>query len=120
MAPLSLDRILALNDELAALAAAGVPVDLGQAAPTRSVDEVLEGAGSSIALRQGRGVPLEQAVAENPDLPPGYRSALAASLKGSRLTTALEACCQPAAALAEVRHVVSRALMGPLVVVTIS
>jgi type II secretory pathway component PulF len=120
MVPISLDRILALNDELTALAAAGVPVDLGQAAPRVPVRVALDEAGASIALRQGRGMSLEQSVTDNPDLPPGYGSALAASLKSSRLTTALEACCWPAAALTEVRHVVGRALMGPLVVVTIA
>jgi len=120
MDPISLDRILTLNDELAALAAAGVPVDLGQTASCPPVREALGEAAASMALRQGRGVPLEQAVVDNPDLPAGYRSALAASLKSSRLTTVLEACCQPAAALSEVRRLLGRALMGPLVVVTIA
>ena len=118
--PISLDRILALNDELSALAAAGVPVDLGQRAQALPVDRMLEEAGASIALLQGRGRSLQEAVTDNPDLPPGYRSALMASMKSSQLTMTLEACCHPAAALAEVRHVIGRALMGSLIVIILA
>ena len=80
----ALDRFLALNRHLEAVAAAGVPLAL-------EGDEAMRRYDARVAIEMGRGQTLAAAVASNPELPPRYRSAVLAYSVSENATAALTA-----------------------------
>lgn len=113
----TLDQLIALNDEIAALVRVGVPLD--QALTQLGAD--LPGRGGKIATLVGeqlqQGKPLEQVLAENPGaFPPIYRAVVQAGLKTGRLASALEGMATSARRLAETRRMVAASFLYPLLV----
>lgn len=117
----SLDQLIALNDEMAALARAGVPLDRGLLAVGRE----LRGRSGELATRLGgrleRGEGLDAAMeAEGRGLPRFYRAVVAAGLRSGRLTKALEGLAVYAREFAETRRAIGLALLYPALVLILA
>src|SRR5262245_19183177 len=88
---LSLEQFIALNDELAALARAGVPLEKGLADVCRDLPGRLGAAAQTLGVRLNAGEGLAQIIAEDQSaFPPVYRAAVLAGLRSGRLAVALE------------------------------
>lgn len=115
---ISLEELVALNDEIASLTRSGVPLELG-----------LKGFGTSVRGRLGRlanrlgksvaqGKSLPQSLSESDaNFPPIYRAIVTAGMRAGRLPAALEAVTASARNLQEVRRSIGLALLYPLVLV---
>jgi len=113
----SLDQFIALNDEIAALVRVGVPLEEGLVL----IGEEMSGPSGKLAQwvaeRLGRGEPLEQILAQQPEaFPPLYRSVVQAGLKSGRLAAALEAIATSARRLAQTRRMIAAGMIYPLLV----
>ena len=117
----SLDDLIALNDEMAALVRAGVPleqglIELGQDMPGKMGD---------LATRLGErikaGEALPQILASDQDrFPPVWRAVVEAGLRSGRLSAALEGLSTTSRRVAELRRVVGMSLVYPLVVLSVA
>ncbi|MGI9428693.1 MAG: type II secretion system F family protein [Bythopirellula sp.] len=114
MDPATLDQFLALNRHLAALAAAGVPLELGPR--TKDATATLERYNSTIALDVGQGRSLAAALAQNDKLPGTYRAAVVAALEGGDSTAALDALSGQSSAERQLLRSAWRSLVAPLIV----
>lgn len=112
----TVDELLALNDEIAALVRAGVPLEQGLTDLGRDLPAGAGRAATELAERLARGDPLEQALAAQSDLPPLYLCVVAAGLKSGRLAAALEGLSVAARRIAELRQTTATALIYPLLV----
>jgi general secretion pathway protein F len=117
----SLDDFLALNDEIAALARAGVPLgrgllDLGGDLPGR-----LGRLTTDVGRRLEQGETLEQVVSFSPELfPPGYLAVIQAGLKVGRLPAALEGISNAARRTAQMQRSIGLGMLYPLFLLGIS
>jgi type II secretory pathway component PulF len=115
----TLDQLVALNDEMAALARAGVPLDQG----LLHVGGDLPGKLGRISLELGRrleaGEPLEH-VLSDVSLPPAYRAVVAAGIRSGRLAVALEGVSAVLRHAAETRRLVAVSLVYPLLVIVLA
>ena len=68
----SLEELLAFNDEVAALADAGVPIDLGLAQLSGDPDSAREQINATISRRAQGSDSLNDAVSEESSLPPKH------------------------------------------------
>ena len=120
-AGVSLDQLIALNDEVAALVRAGMPlerglVEVGQDIPGR-LGEIMRRLGG----RLGAGERLPQAMAaESGALPQVYCAVVEAGLKSGRLSAALEGMALFARGYAELRRAIGLAMLYPLMVLTLA
>lgn len=117
----SLEQLVALNDEIAALVRAGVPLELG----LREMGTLSGGAmgeiSTALARRMHTGVSLSDALkAEEDRIPVVYRTVVEAGLRAGRLSVALEAMSNFARELIELRRQISSALVYPLIVVALA
>lgn len=118
---ISLDQLIALNDEIAALVRAGVPlerglVEVGTDFPGR-LGDVMQRLGS----RLGAGESLPQALtAEGGSLPPIYCAVVEAGLRSGRLSAALEGMGHFARGYTEMRRAIGLALLYPLLVFSLA
>jgi type II secretory pathway component PulF len=119
MSKLTLDDVLAVNEELAALADLGIPTNLGPGAAHSAVPGTLEQINSSLTLRTSLGQSLVSAAAENQELPSIYRSALETGLRSNSLSATLDGISRQATAETELRSTVGRSLISPLIVLAI-
>jgi general secretion pathway protein F len=118
---LSLDELIAINDELAALVRAGVPLERTLGNLGRDLPGRLGRATAELAARIERGETLSQALAAMPNaFPPVYRAAVEAGLRSGNLPVALEALSHAARRLAELRRVVVLAMLYPLFVIVLA
>jgi type II secretory pathway component PulF len=118
MSNVSLKEVIALNEELAALDAAGIPIALGD--PTRSTEETLAKINSSLARRTSLGQPLDAAFIEETDLPVIYRYAVLTSLEANQPALALDGVSRQPAAWSDLRHTLGRALLQPLILLVLA
>jgi len=114
------DHVLALNNHLAALAAVGVPVALGNGRSGEDCAATLEKINATIALRMSRGLSLDEALAGDDDLPAIYRHALQAGLRGEHFTPVLEGVNRQARAGAQFQSMLGQALVHPLIVFSLA
>lgn len=115
--PVTLDQLIALNEEIAALVQVGVPLEQG----LRHLAAEMPGRAGKVAAlladRLQRGEPLPQVLAQHPAVfPPVYRAMVDAGLRSGRLAGALEAVTGAARRLAETRRMVARGFLYPLIV----
>ena len=114
---LSLDQLIALNDEIAALVRVGVPLEEGLVLAGREMSGPSGRLAQWVAERLQRGEPLEQILAERPEaFPPLYRSVVQAGLKSGRLAAALEGVATSARRLAQTRRMIAAGMIYPLLV----
>ncbi len=118
---ISLDDLIALNDEIVALVRAGVPLEgvlarLGEDLPGR-----LGRITQTLAERMRRGQSLADVLAGEPELfPPMYRAVVLAGLRGGRLAAALQSLSRSARRLAEARRMTATGFLYPILVVLVA
>ena len=120
-AAITLEQLIALNDEIAALVRARVPLEdalglLGEDLPGRlgRITEIL-------SLRMKRGESLSQALENEPEqFPPVYRAVVLAGVRAGRLPAALESVSGSIRRLAETRRMVAAGFFYPLLVVLVA
>jgi type II secretory pathway component PulF len=117
MTAITLDQLLALNDEIAALVRAGVPLEKNLGHLGREMPGKLGGLATMIAERSARGESLEQIMAEqSAHFPPVYRAVIEAGQRAGRLPAALESLAGTVRRLAETRRAVLISALYPLFV----
>ncbi len=112
----TLEQLIALNDEIAALVRAGVPLEHGLGRLADDLPGRLGQLSARIAERLERGEPLDKVFAD-PDMriPPVYRAVVEAGMRTGRLPAALESVARSTRWLSECRRMVAGAFVYPLV-----
>ena len=119
--PVSVDDLVALNDEIVALARTGLPLerslrDLGPDLPGR-----LGSLATALGERMARGESLPEALAASGrGVPTVYRAVVEAGLRSGRLATALEGLATYARGYAEARRSIGLAFVYPLTVLALA
>jgi type II secretory pathway component PulF len=114
---LSLDQFIALNEEMAALTRAGVPLHRGLLDLGRDLPGGLGAMASKIGRRLEQGEPLEAIIAdESHRFPPLYRAVMLAGIRSGNLAAALEGLAATARRAAEMRRMVAVAMLYPVFV----
>ncbi|HWB07672.1 MAG TPA: type II secretion system F family protein [Pirellulales bacterium] len=113
----TLDDLLALNDEIAALVRAGVPLDSGLAELGRELPGHHGRTATALSRELARGMPLDEALLQSrAEFPELYISVVTAGLRSGRLASALEGLAAAARRVAELRQVTATAMIYPLIV----
>jgi len=119
--PLHVDQLVALNDEIAALVRAGVPLELGMREFGQSASRRLQEVSFRLSERMEAGASLERALAEEGDHLPGvYRAVVESGLRSGRLPDVLEELSGLARALQDLHRRVIGALVYPMVVAALA
>ncbi len=114
---IKLEDLVALNDEIAALVRAGVPLELGLEQVSHDLRGSLGQLAAALGSHMSQGESLSQAMeSESSRLPKLYRSVVEAGLRAGRLPAALEAVTRYAQSLLEVHRRVTLACVYPLIV----
>jgi type II secretory pathway component PulF len=114
---ISLDQLVALNDEIVALVRAGVPLEQGLAHLGGDLPGRLGTLATSLAVRMERGQSPSDALAEEgANIPTAYRAVIEAGVRAGRLPAALESVARSSRQLAELRRVLVSGLVYPLLV----
>lgn len=112
----TLEQLIALNQEISALAAAGVPMSDGLARVASDLSGPTSALAERLARRLEQGETLSTAMdAEHEVLPESYRALVKAGLQSGRLTSALEGYTTTANRMAELRRVVGLAAIYPVI-----
>jgi type II secretory pathway component PulF len=114
----SLEEVLALNEELAALDEAGIPIELGDS--NRPTNESLAKINSSLALRTSLGQPVDTALVEDAELPMIYRYAMLTGLEANQPSLTLDGVSWQPAAWKDFHRTLGRALLQPLILVVLA
>ena len=109
----TLDDLMALNDQLAALEEAGVPVI---ATEEKDLARTLESVNSAVARRVSRGASLEEALEGDAGVPAWYRCLVLLGLRSGNMDTALAASNRVAKSVDDTRQTFTSAFFYPLVV----
>ncbi len=118
---ISLDELIALNDEIVALVRVGVPLDVGLRHLGGELPGRLGKLSQTLAASLQRGQTLPQVLEAHGDLfPPVYRAVVAAGIKAGRLSAALESVATTARHLGEARRLVVMALLYPLLLLLVA
>ncbi|MFO0953178.1 MAG: type II secretion system F family protein [Isosphaeraceae bacterium] len=119
--PITLDELVALNDEIVALTRSGMPLESGLVLAGRDLPGRLGAVASALGGRMERGENLPEALdAVGQGLPEVYRSVVRAGLRCGRLSTALEGLATYARGYSEARRSIGLALWYPLLVLTLA
>lgn len=118
---ITLDQLIALNDEIAALVRAGVPLGAG----LRSLSEDLPGELGKVSQKLAEGIERGESLATVLDqrrarFPPVYRAVVESGIRSGRLAAALEAIASSARRLAETRRMVTAGFLYPLLVLLLA
>jgi general secretion pathway protein F len=118
---ISIEHLIALNDELAAIVRAGLPLERNLRQVGRDIPGTLGQTVQLLATRLSHGETLPQALAAERHRFPGvYRAVVEAGLKAGRLSAALEGLAAFARSYAELRRAIGMALIYPLIVLTLA
>lgn len=113
----SLETLIALNDEIVALTRAGMPLERGLLDLSTDLPGRLRGIAATLGARMERGESLAEALAgSGDDLPRVYRAVVTAGLRSGRLPVALEGLSTFARGFTEARRSIGLALWYPLFV----
>lgn len=118
---LTLQELLALNDEIAALVRAGIPLERGLVQVAREMCGRVGMASEQLASRMAAGESLEQILASDTStFPPVWRAVVTAGLRSGRLAAALEEVSAAGKRVSEMRQAVGLSLVYPLIVVLLA
>ena len=118
--PPRLDDLIALNQEIAALVKAGIPLELGLRGLSGNVPFRLSSLADRLADRLSNGVSLVEALEqEGPAVSPVYTAVVGAGLQSGRLAEALGSLTLSAQVEQDARQQVSLALINPAIVTVI-
>jgi type II secretory pathway component PulF len=114
---MTLNDLIALNDEIGALVRAGVPLEQGLAELGADMPGRMGQVAAVLAERTARGESLENALMDQAvALPPAYRAIVQAGVQAGRLPAALEAVATSARRTAETQRAAVVAVSYPLLV----
>lgn len=117
----TLDDLAALSREMAALVAAGLPLEEGLRQVARDYGGGVGPLAAQLAEGVAAGQSLDAAIAAQGDaFPPIYRAVVLAGLKSGHLASALEGYAESAARVAALRRTVGQAAVYPLLVVIVA
>ena len=103
--PMGLDALVALNDEMAALVRAGVPLDQGLTQLARDLPGRMGAVAKRLGDRLAAGESLDRAVShEEAALPPVWRAVVMAGVRSGQLAVALEGLSQTGRRIAELEE----------------
>lgn len=120
-APITLDNLIALNDEIAALARAGVPLDRGLLALGQDMPGRLGRVAQSLGRRLESGEDLAAALSNSGDeFPAIYRAVVLAGLRSGQLSVALEGIAKTARRVTETRRLMLASLIYPFFVMVVA
>ena len=118
---ITLDQWIALNDEMAALVRAGIPLDRGLISASKELRGAAGGLAKRLGQRISEGRSLQDALAdEGENLPDLYRAVVEAGVRSGRLSQALESMAVFASGVAETRRAIGLALFYPLLVMILA
>ena len=119
--PITLEELIALNDEISALARSGMPLELGLAALGNELPGRLSHFAHAVGARMRSGETLSQALkAANVGVPPVYEAVVEAGIRSGRLSVALEGMAAYTKAVTEARRSVGLALWYPFLLMSLS
>ena len=114
---ISLEQLIAFNDEVASLIRAGVPLELGLKQVGQSTTGALARLSQRLVERMETGASLQQALDDEGDRIPGvYRAVVEAGLRSGRLPEALEEMSGLATTLLDLHRRIAIALLYPAIV----
>jgi general secretion pathway protein F len=113
-ASLTLDDLIALNQEIAALARAGAPLEAGLRDFARESHGNLAQVADQLGGRLAEGKSLADSAAELPGVPPVYVAIVEAGVRAGRLPAALEGLAEAARRMARLRRAAGLALAYPV------
>jgi type II secretory pathway component PulF len=117
---MNLNDLIALNDEIAALVRAGVPLEQGLADLGAEMPGRMGQVAAALAEKTARGESLERALMDQAvALPPAYRAVVQAGVRAGRLPAALEAVAASARRTVETQRAAVVAVSYPLLVVSL-
>lgn len=117
----TLDQLLALNDEIAALSRAGIPLDKGLEALGQDVPGQVGQLANRLADRLRSGANLEDVLRRDElGFPPVWRSVVLAGIRAGHLPAALEGLSHTIRRASEVRRSIAASMIYPLIVVAIA
>ncbi len=117
----SVDQLIALNDEILALVRAGLPLERGLRDAGRDLGGRLRLVTEALSDRMARGESLSQALAAESDrIPKLYRAVVEAGSRAGRLSVALEGLSAYARGYVEMRQAIGLAMLYPMVVVMLA
>lgn len=120
-APLSLEELVALGDEIAALVRSGVPLERGLTGLGRDLPGRLGRVAGGLAERIERGESLAEALAaQRGAFPAPFHAVVEAGQAAGRLPAAFESLSRTARRLSEVEEAIKVALVYPLAVLLLS
>jgi type II secretory pathway component PulF len=118
---ITIDQLLALNEEIAALVRAGVPLERGLVVAGRDLRGKLGRIAVALSKRLSQGESLPEALeGEERSIPPLYRAVVEAGARSGRLPIALEGLAKYVRGYAEARAAIGLALWYPLLVLTLA
>jgi general secretion pathway protein F len=118
---ITIEQLLALNAEIAALVRAGVPLERGLVIAGRDVRGKLGRIATALSQRLSRGESLPEALAgERRAIPALYRAVVEAGVRSGRLPIALEGLARYVRGYSEARASIGLALWYPLLVLTLT
>ena len=117
----SLEQLISLNDEMAALVRAGIPLESGLTTLGQEMPGRLGRMASFLGERISAGESLEQILANHEDrFPELWRAVVRAGLRSGRLSSALESMSTTGRRVAEMRRAFGLALVYPIIVVLLA
>lgn len=117
----TLDELVALNDELIALVRSGVPLEKGLIALGKDLPGRLGELARSLGRRLESGESLADTLDDSKEgFPRVYQAVVAAGIRSGRLSSALEGISTAARRAAEVRRVMIVSLVYPIVVLMVA
>ncbi len=117
----TLDDLAALNREMSALVASGLPLEEGLRQIARDYGGGVGPLAERLAQETAAGKPLDQAIAAQGEvLPKVYQAIVLAGLKSGRLAAALEGFAETASRVAALRRIAGQAALYPLLVAIIA
>lgn len=117
----TLDDLAALNREMSALVASGLPLEEGLRQIARDYGGGVGPLAGRLAQETAAGKPLDQAIAaQGESFPKVYQAVVLAGLKSGRLAAALEGFAETASRVAALRRIAGQAALYPLLVAIIA
>jgi general secretion pathway protein F len=118
-AALSLEDLVALNQEIAALARVGAPLETGLRRFAAETPGRLGEVAAQLSRRLSQGESLSDSAAALPGVPPVYAAIVEAGVRAGRLPAALEGLADAARRLMQLRRAAGLALVYPIMVLLV-
>lgn len=118
---ITLDQLIALNDEMAALIRAGVPLEQGLKALGGDLPGRSGKLAEMLADRMNAGESLSQILSDQEQrFPPVWRAVVEAGLRSGHLAAAMESLSATSRRIADLRKIVAAGIVYPAIVVTLA